>query len=132
MRISAIATFVTLTIYAACPSQSLAADLVHAKDGSGVYGYNDTPVLPWCGYRVHDPDRPAPKRVNVPPGPETPIPPPSDAMVLFDGRDLSNWEPNQCKVVDGCIEAGPGNLSSKQRFGDCQIHVEWMAPANFK
>jgi hypothetical protein len=86
MRIAAILqASVTLTIFCARPLQ-LAADLVHAKDGSGVYGYNDTPVLPWCGYRVHDADRPAPKRVNVPPGPETPAPPPSDAIVLFAGR----------------------------------------------
>jgi hypothetical protein len=132
MKTSATAAFVTLAILALGSAQLEAAELVHAKDGSGVYGYNDTPILPWCGYRVHDPDRPAPKRVNVPPGPEAPSPPPSDAVVLFDGRDLSNWEPNQCKVVDSCIEAGAGNLSSKQRFGDCQVHVEWMAPANFK
>ncbi|MCB1128431.1 MAG: hypothetical protein KDM81_18190, partial [Verrucomicrobiae bacterium] len=42
----------------------VAADLVHAKDGSGVYGYKDTPKLPWCDYLVHDPDRPAPARVD--------------------------------------------------------------------
>src|SRR5215470_6352429 len=43
---------------------SPAADLVHAKDGSGVYGYNDTPKLPWCQWLVHDPDRPNPKRID--------------------------------------------------------------------
>lgn len=108
-----------------------AADLVHAKDGSGVYGYKDTPKLPWCGYLVHDPDRPAPMRVN--PGPATPpVPTPADAVVLFNGNDLSRWQPTQWKVVEGCIEAGAGGLSSKQSFGDCQIHLEWMAPANFK
>ncbi|MCP4250895.1 MAG: hypothetical protein GY778_27980, partial [bacterium] len=33
---------------------------VFAKDGSGVFGYKDTPVQPWSGYHVHDPDRPKP------------------------------------------------------------------------
>jgi hypothetical protein len=113
------------------PCSAQAAELVHAKDGSGTYGYNDTPVLPWCGYRVHDADRPAPKRVQVPPGPDRPMPVPSDAMVLFDGSDLSHWQPNKCKLVDGCIEAGPGSLVSKETFGSCQIHLEWMAPAHF-
>ena len=107
-----------------------AADLSHAKDGSGVYGYKDTPKLPWCDYLVHDCDRPAPKRVQVGPALE-PSAPPSDALVLFDGKDLAKWQPTDCKLVDGCIEAA-GNLTSKESFGDCQIHLEWLAPADFK
>lgn len=108
-----------------------AADLVFARDGSGVYGYKDTPILPWCGFHVHDPDRPAPPRVN--PGPPTPPAPiPSDAIVLFDGRDLSQWETNEWRVVDGQIEALAGNLVSRQRFGDIQLHVEWLAPPDFE
>jgi len=110
----------------------LAADLVHAQDGSGVYGYKDTPVLPWCGYHVHDPDRPAPPRVSPGSAP-APAPAPADAVVLFDGRDLSQWEPTECTLVEGNIVAsGSGNLRSKAVFGDCQIHVEWMAPAHFE
>lgn len=109
-----------------------AFELEHAKDGSGVYGYRDTPIQPWSGYHVHDPDRPYPPRVDVGPGPKEPVPPPADAVVLFDGKDLSRWNPSQWNLVDGCIEATEGNLVSKDRFGDCQIHVEWMAPAGFK
>jgi len=68
---------------------TLAADLVYAKDGSGVYGYRDTPKLPWCQWLVHDPDRPAAKRVD--PGKAgPPAPAPSDAIVLFDGKDVSH------------------------------------------
>jgi hypothetical protein len=105
--------------------------LVHAKDGSGVYGYKDTPKLPWCGYLVHDPDRPAPRRVD--PGPAgSPAAIPADAIVLFNGKDLSQWQKGDCKVVEGCIEAGSGNLTTKEAFGNCQIHLEWMAPANFE
>jgi hypothetical protein len=108
-----------------------AADLVHARDGSGVYGYKDTPVLPWCGFHVHDPDRPEPPRVDPgPPAPPAPVP--ADAIVLFDGRDLSQWEPNEWRVVDGQIEAHAGNLVSQGRFGDMQLHLEWLAPADFE
>ena len=35
-------------------------------------------------------------------------------------------------MIDSCIETGAGNLTSRQTFGNCQIHLEWMAPANFK
>jgi hypothetical protein len=80
---------------------------------------------------VHDANRPAPKRVN--PGPA--LPPgaaPSDAVILFDGKDLSQWVKNDWKLVDGCVEAGSGALTSKAPFGNCQIHLEWMAPAHFE
>jgi hypothetical protein len=108
-----------------------AADLVKAKDGSGVYGYNDTPKLPWCGFLVHDADRPAPKRINPGPAP-APAPIPSDAIVLFDGKDLSQWQKTTWKLVDGCVEAGEGTFVSQQEFGDCQIHLEFLPPANFE
>ena len=105
-----------------------AADLVQAKNGSGVYGYKDTPVLPWCGYQVHDPDRPAPKRVDPGKAGE-PVPPPADAIVLFDGKGLSQWNPTDWKLVDGCVETvGASNLVTKQEFGNFQLHLEWMAP----
>ncbi|MCY2953837.1 MAG: DUF1080 domain-containing protein [Planctomycetota bacterium] len=109
-----------------------AAELVHAKDGSGVYGYDDTPELPWCGYRVHDANRPLPKRVDVGPGPEKPAVAPADAIVLFDGKDLSKWQKSDWRIVDSWVEAVSGGLTTKEAFGDCQIHVEWMGPANFQ
>jgi hypothetical protein len=110
----------------------IAADLVKAKDGSGVYGYDDTPVLPWCGFRVHDADRPAPKRINPGTAGQQVLPatPPADAIVLFDGKDLSKWTKPDYKIVDDCLEAaGGGNLTTKDSFGNCQIHLEWMAPS---
>lgn len=108
-----------------------AADLVYAKDGSGVYGYKDTPKLPWCDYLVHDPDRPAPPRVDPgEAGPPAPVP--ADAVVLFSGGDLSAWQPAEWRVVDGCLEAGGGALTSKERFGDAQIHLEFMGPKDFE
>ena len=39
-------------------------ELIKARDGSGYFGYKDTPKLPWCEWLVHDPDRPAPPRLD--------------------------------------------------------------------
>ncbi len=112
-------------------SELAAADLVHAKDGSGVYGYKDTPKLPWCPWLVHDPDRPNPKKVE--PGPAGPPAPASaDAIVLFDGKDVSKWEAlGDWKVADGCLVSGNSHLATKESFGDIQLHLEWMGPADF-
>jgi len=62
--------------------------------------------------------------------------PPSDATVLFNGKDLSNWEsvkggPAGWKVGKGYFEVVPhtGDIKTKQAFGDCQLHVEWAAPS---
>jgi hypothetical protein len=106
-------------------------ELVYARDGSGVYGYKDTPVLPWCGYHVHDPDRPPPKRITpgTPGTPDKAGTAPSDAIILFDGEDVSKWEPSEWKVENRYLEArGGGRLVTKQKFGDFQLHLEWQAP----
>ena len=92
-------------------------------------GYTDTPMLPGVPYRVHDPGRPHPSEVTpaVQPGG-----PPSDAIVLFDGKDLSQWTPSRqpWKVENGYMEvaANAGDLRSRERFGDIQLHIEWAAP----
>lgn len=121
-----------LTVLLLAVAPISAADLQHARDGSGVYGYKDTPKLPFCDYLVHDCDRPAPKRVD--PGKAgPPVPAPSDAIVLFDGKDLSQWEPTEYRVVDGCVEAVGGSaFRTKREFGSYQLHLEWQAPAGFK
>ena len=61
--------------------------------------------------------------------------PPSDAIILFNGKDLSNWEsekggPAEWKVEKGYFATvpGKGDIRTKQAFGDCQLHVEWSAP----
>ena len=55
--------------------------------------------------------------------------PPSDAIVLFDGKDLSKWQGGEkWTVKDGCATAAGGGIRTKQAFGDCQLHVEWAAP----
>jgi hypothetical protein len=88
--------------------------------------------IPW---KVHDPDRPMPPVID--PGPAGPqAPAPSDAVVLFDGTDLSLWEdakgnPARWKVEDGAMEVvkKTGSIRTKDRFGSCQLHVEWASPA---
>jgi len=104
--------------------------LVEAKDGSGIVGYKDTPILPWCGFHVHDPDRPAPPVVT--PGilgiDEKPGTAPSNAVKLFNGTDLSKWEPSDWKIENGELIAVSGNLTTKRAFGDCQLHLEWQTP----
>jgi hypothetical protein len=65
-------------------------------------------------------------------------PPPSDAIVLFDGKDLSKWKSDRggeakWKVEGGAmIVNGTGGIMTKEEFGDVQLHVEWAAPAEVK
>ncbi len=55
--------------------------------------------------------------------------PPSDAIVLFDGQDLSAWVGAESwRVEDGVAFVGPNMIHTKQAFGDCQLHIEWSAP----
>lgn len=60
---------------------------------------------------------------------------PSDAIVLFDGKDLSQWimedgKPAAWTVKDGAVTVAPGTgmLVTKKAFGDCQLHIEWRTP----
>jgi hypothetical protein len=102
-------------------------ELVKSKDGQAI-GYKTTPIQPWSGFHVHDPDRPLPKRVDPGPAPP-PAAVPSDAVVLFDGKTLDAWKPHQWQLDDGLLVAGEGNLTSQAEFGACQLHLEWQAPA---
>lgn len=55
--------------------------------------------------------------------------PPSDAIVLFNGKDLSAWRGGEKWIIrDGIAISGGGSITSKQSFGDCQFHIEWSAP----
>ncbi len=102
-------------------------------------GFTDTPILPQLPWHVHDSKRPHPPVVT--PG-ATAGAAPSDARVLFDGRDLSRWahhdrtdsskllEPKWA-VRNGTFEtgAGTGDLYTRESFGDIQLHVEWASPS---
>lgn len=80
-------------------------------------------------------DRPKPPVVT--PAPEQPpVPPPADAIVLFDGKSLADWQsadsgqPARWLVRDGYMEVGKGtgNIMSRRAFGSVQLHIEWRAP----
>lgn len=59
--------------------------------------------------------------------------PPSDAIILFDGKDLSAWNgAENWKVENGEAVVGEGGITTKQSFGDCQLHIEWSAPTPAK
>ena len=81
---------------------------------------------------IHDLERPMAPVID----PGGPGKPPSDAIVLFDGRDLSKWVadkgggPAMWKVENGYFEVvkGTGGIHTVQGFGDAQLHIEWMAP----
>jgi len=97
-------------------------------------GYTDTPYIPGSKWRVHDDTRPRPAVVT--PAPEdAPAKPPADAVVLFDGSNLSKWrtakgEAPPWKVENGYVEVTPkgGDIFTRDEFGDIQLHVEFRAP----
>lgn len=54
---------------------------------------------------------------------------PSDAVVLFDGKDFSHWKnADKWKIEGDSMVAGKGAITSVEEFGDCQLHIEWSAP----
>lgn len=99
-------------------------------------GYTDTPYLPDGKWRVHDLNRPHPKEIT----PGTNGSPPSDAIVLFDGKDLSKWTGGRTgktpawKVENGYVECVPDttDMTTKEKFGDFQLHIEWASPAKIE
>lgn len=87
---------------------------------------------------VHDLKRPQPARVTAGTCTANGCTAPSDAIVLFDGKDLSKWTGNggeaKWAVKDGYFQAtsGGGNIKTKDSYGSCQIHIEWMVPETCK
>jgi Domain of Unknown Function (DUF1080) len=120
---------------------AMAAGVIAAQDNTVDQGFTDTPMLPGLPWHVHDPARPHPKIVTPSAQPGQP---PSDAVVLFDGRDLAHWttarlgtasftvsaDPAPWKVMNGYFEVAPrsGDIATKEKFADVQLHVEWQEP----
>lgn len=113
----------------------LALPVLGASSGPRFYGDAPDDHHPWA---VHDGNRPQPPRVV--PGEFSSQAqagrPPADAVVLFDGTDLSAWQtdkgaPAPWRVADGFMEVVPdtGGIQTRERFGDCQLHIEFAAPA---
>jgi hypothetical protein len=93
-------------------------------------------------WEIHDRNRPVPPAVD--PGTastqDAPGRPPADAVVLFNGKDLSQWvekkdgSPAKWKVENGYFEVvqKTGDLQTREAFGDCQLHVEFAEPSPAK
>src|SRR4051794_33699284 len=105
-------------------------------------GYNDTPSYPGSKWRVHDASRPRPAAITPGSCNAPKATPPSDAEVLFDGRDLDKFVtldkgqpgPATWQLGQGYMEVipGKGDIWTKESFGDVQIHFEWASPAEVK
>ncbi len=117
----AVITAALLALIAVSPARPTEAQLVPSLDQ----------------WKIHDRSRPQPTVIT--PGEcstqDHTGAPPSDAIVLFNGHDLSNWEspdgsPAKWTVGDGYIATVPktGNIRTKGSYGDCQLHVEYMPP----
>ena len=111
---------------------TMSAMAVLLSGGAGFFALAEE-ATKWA---VHDETRPRPKVIQ--PGTESiadqPGKAPADALVLFDGKDLSHWSDDAggaptWKVESGYMEAAGGkNLVTKDAFGSCQLHVEWASP----
>jgi hypothetical protein len=99
----------------------------------GVAGFQDTPMQPGGKWHVHDPARPQPPVVTPGTFSENSSPP-SDAIVLFDGKDLSQWRdkktggPAFWMVEDGAAVSAKGDIVTTKEFGDIQLHLEFREP----
>ena len=92
------------------------------------------PTPPGAQWAVHSLSRPKPPIVD--PGPERPpVPPPSDAVVLFNGHGLGEWMAHDSTAPKWTTRAdyievapGTGSLVSRRAFGDVQLHIEFATP----
>ena len=104
-----------------------------------ILGLSATLMAQQKEWPVHDMERPLPPVVDAGPGPAQPLPVPSDAIVLFNGKDMSEWrtqkggQPPKWKIENGYMEVvkgGGGSIVTTRTFGDVQLHVEWQLPEN--
>jgi hypothetical protein len=128
------------TLLASHAHEDLSKPVITTETKKGADG-KDVLYMYIDGIKVHETD---PLKQSFPPV-VTPGPvgvlgaPPSDAVVLFDGSEKTlteNWTdtqggPSGWKVVDGALESvkKAGYIQTKQKFGSCQVHIEWASPA---
>jgi 3-keto-disaccharide hydrolase len=120
---------------AGAPDQSADQGAVRGPHDE-VIGFTKLAEIPGTPWRIHDVARPHPRVVTAG---ATPGAPPSDAIVLFDGTSLGQWYQMQQDrqiapkwiVRDGYFEVAPrtGSLYTRDRFGDVQLHLEFMTPS---
>jgi hypothetical protein len=116
------------------------ATLLGADPGTSepIDGFRDTPMLPGGKWHLHDPDRPQPPVVTPGLSFSQSAPAPSDAEVLFDGKDLSKWQNARGQdapwvVKDGYMEtAQQQGIRTRGKWADFQLHVEFATPTPAK
>jgi hypothetical protein len=100
---------------------------------NGVAGFQDTPMQPDGKWHVHDPARPQSPVVTSGNFSQQAAAP-SDATILFDGKDLSHWRDKktgggaQWKIEDGVMVSAKGDIETTNTFGDIQLHLEFREP----
>jgi hypothetical protein len=121
-----------MSILVRCALPLLTAALLCVAAGPGPLALLAQEAKPDPHAHEVPPPKTAPRAVT--PG-TAPGAPPSDAIVLFDGSDLSKWEsdrggPVQWTVAEGAMQVKPkaGGIHTKQPFGSVQLHVEWATP----
>jgi hypothetical protein len=104
----------------------------------GVAGFHDTPMEPDGKWHVHDPARPQSPIVTPGNSFSQNATPPSDAIVLFDGKDLSQWRDKKTggiapwKIEDGVAISAKDDIQTTNQFGDIQLHLEFREPTGLK
>jgi hypothetical protein len=89
------------------------------------------------GPRPEDTEVWQPEPPVITPGPAVNVPAPSDAVVLFDGKNLNEWVstkdkgPAKWTVANGVltVRKGTGNIETRRSFRNYQLHMEWRIPA---
>lgn len=100
--------------------------------GKAPAGYQDTPFLPQSTWRVHDAERPQPLKIER----ENDYSLPTDAIMLFDGTNLSEWTSISggnagWRLSEDFMEVVPksGNIQTVKHFSSVQLHLEFYCPS---
>ena len=132
MRISLVSKKVAVSLVVLSASA-----LVYAAGTFQGIGYKGTPNIPGTPWGVHDGDRPQPPIVTPGATFSDGAPMPSDATLLFGGKDISQWEtrdgkPAQWVVENGYMASGRGGIRTKGSWADFQLHLEFAEPTPTK
>jgi hypothetical protein len=100
--------------------------------------HDDMPMQPNGRWYVHDSTRPQPRVVDPGGAAADPVAPPVDATILVGTRDdISAWRmldgrPATWRMREGVLEAGGGDIRTRQEFSDFQLHVEFATPIDVR
>jgi hypothetical protein len=93
--------------------------------------YGATPQIPGQQWRVHDTSRPLPEIIS--PGDSLGlVEPPADALILFDGSNLDQFNNKSLEIMDGAMVMSVGGQQTLASFADVQLHLEWTSPLPVK